>query len=249
MTLSRRRLNELYKTVEAAGLRMMDVTLEPQSYSGEERGLPYTYDSYIITHAPSGSRLTLDDLSQRPEDLRPRAGAAGSLIYRVIALVPDSERVRWRSERADWADAREDVADWARTVRQVSDTPDLWDELVWAREYIKLVGAQYENAPFTSSEQELISVRLRQIAESLAEQGQLTDAQLGKVAERLNVVSEAGRRLGRKDWLMLFYGGIFSLIISGVIPQDIGQHIVVALIQDIVHMFQVTHSVGAIEGH
>jgi hypothetical protein len=247
MALDRLKRNELYHAVSAEGLTMTDVKLEPKVSRSDERGLQYEYDSCTINHIPSGSKVTLDDLSGRPVAFR--RSSSEQTNYRIIALVPESAQVRWRTERSVWNDAIKDVSDWARTVRDVTDNPDLWANLDWAREYIKLYATQHVNAPFSIAEQELISVRLRQIADSLGEVGKLTANQIRDIRETLDDLSEATARVGRKDWLLMFYGAILSLLVASLIPPDVVQQIMMPLIHVVAHMLQPSHDFPGIESH
>jgi hypothetical protein len=48
----------------------------------------------------------------------------------------------------------------------------------------------------------------------------LSVGQLRQLDERIEQLLEASRHLGRKDWLLLFLGAMFSLVAGAVIPAD-----------------------------
>src|SRR5437660_729960 len=54
---------------------------------------------------------------------------------------------------------------------------------------------------------------------------------------RSSFVIEAASRLGRKDWILLFMGGIFSLTLADVITPDIAHHILMMTLHGLEHLF------------
>ena len=121
----------------------------------------------------------------------------------------------------DWADVVPKIQTWARLVRegfeQYTGTPDLWNELDAGR---KLLTGEYSNTPFTEDEQTEISSQTQQVKEFIKTTYELTAAQIAEVEERLDQAEQASHRMGRKDWLMLFNGAVFSLVLSDLIPSQ-----------------------------
>ena len=58
-----------------------------------------------------------------------------------------------------------------------------------------------------------------------------------RIEERLDEAAEASKRMGRKDWLLLFSGIIFTLIIAGTVTPDVADHIFTAAINGLIHLF------------
>jgi hypothetical protein len=46
-----------------------------------------------------------------------------------------------------------------------------------------------------------------------------------------------GHRMGRKDWLMLFNGALFSLVLTDLIPAEAVQHILLMTLHGLGHLF------------
>ena len=47
---------------------------------------------------------------------------------------------------------------------------------------------------------------------------------------------QASRHMGRKDWLMLFNGAVFSLILTDTISPNTAQHIILLTIHGLSHL-------------
>lgn len=176
----------------------------------DARECTFDYDDATarITHMPSGSYFLLE-------------GDAGR--YTATAIVGDGPS--WPSDSFIWTNVQDRVQRWAEEVKGDVETPDLWAELQREREI--LTGARYqdvENTPFTSDEQAEISEQLRQIKELM--QGSLSEVQMRSLEQRLGEIEAAAGRIGRKDWLLLFLGAMFTELVTGVLPPEAVQRIV-----------------------
>jgi hypothetical protein len=106
---------------------------------------------------------------------------------------------------------------WARKAHELAEeyaaTPDLWAQLRQGKE---LFGGQHQfaNMPFTQPEQSEISSQIQQVREHIKATSELTGEQLAVIEDRLDHAEQASERMGRKDWLMLFNGALFSLVLS-----------------------------------
>ena len=126
-----------------------------------------------------------------------------------------------------WSDIEDMVHEWARDVKYFLNNPDLWAEL--RSEQNILSGSAYEtmsNAPFGADEQVRIAEQLREIRSYLAERCSLSDEQTAEIEARLHHLEEATHRIGRKDWLLMFYGVILTLIVTALVPPDVVQHVI-----------------------
>jgi hypothetical protein len=74
-----------------------------------------------------------------------------------------------------------------------------------------------DNSVFTEVEQAEVSRQIPKIRKSLSENFELSEEQSRRIAERLDEAEEASRRVGRKDWILLFSGAVFSLILIDLI--------------------------------
>ncbi len=142
------------------------------------------------------------------------------------------------SNKTSWPDVPPLAKKWAQKTIEVAEeyasTPDLWAELEQSK---RLLAAPHENTPFTKTEQIQISNQIHQIKNYILITYELTVERLSDVEERLDHIEEASRRLGRKDWLVLFNGAVFSLILADLIPPQAAQHILVLALHGIGHLF------------
>ncbi len=101
-------------------------------------------------------------------------------------------------------------------MKRDADTPNLWAQLQREREV--LVASLYEqeggNTPFNSDEQTEIAEQLAQIKELLKETHSLSEAQMLVLNMKIDDIAAAANRMGRKDWLLVFYGVMFPLIVT-----------------------------------
>jgi hypothetical protein len=143
----------------------------------------------------------------------------------------------WPYEAFTWTKVPEKVRQWAEEVKRDVDTPDLWADLQREREI--LAGARYEaveNTLFTLDEQAQIAKQLREIKEYLKKTYSLSGEQMSRVEAKLDEAEEAACRIGRKDWLLLFCGVMFTLIVTGLLPPEAVQHIILIAVHGLDHL-------------
>jgi hypothetical protein len=122
-------------------------------------------------------------------------------------------------------------------VVEWEDTPDFWED---RHDWANFVNLQHEsdaNTPFSLQERNPISSQLKAIKEAIKQTYELTAAREDKIDERFKKAEEAASRLGCKDWILLFIGGIFSLTLADVITPDIAHHILMMTLHGLEHLF------------
>jgi hypothetical protein len=208
--LFKQQRNEVFRAVVAGGLDPVecDLTLAADG-------------SWKITHISSGSFLTF------------------SYEYSVFSgngRIPDGPPVGFQGP--DWSAIVRGVERWAARVKETTETPDLWAEFQRGKELLSdAQDASSANTPFTSSEQVSIAQQLREIKEYVRQTHSLSDEQLSLVEARFDQAEAASRHLGRKDWLLLFYGVIFTLIITDLLTPAVAQHILMMALHGLEHLF------------
>jgi hypothetical protein len=139
---------------------------------------------------------------------------------------------------AGWKQVIEGLAAWAQEVKYEVDTPDLWAELEQVPDVLTSAqAAEASNAPFTPNEQATISNRLDEVKNLVREQFELSADQLRAIDQRVDELKAASRRLGRKDWLMIFYGGLVSTFMTDAVPPGVIQTILTTVVHGIAHIF------------
>ncbi len=144
---------------------------------------------------------------------------------------------------SDWADLIQEIEKWAKEAKAHNVGLQSGEFNPNAAE---AAYANSDNRRFTIAEQTEIANQLRMIKESLKQNFKLSAEQIERVEDRLNEAEEASRRLGHKDWILLFSGAVFSLILTDIITPDVAQHIFTAFIHGAGHLF--TSGGGPIRG-
>jgi hypothetical protein len=100
-------------------------------------------------------------------------------------------------------------------------------------------GPEASNTQFTAAEQAEISARVDQVMGVVREDQELSPDQLTAIERGLDELREASTRVGRKDWLTMVNGAMFSLIVNDLVPQHVVQGAFHLLISGVGHIFGV----------
>jgi len=125
---------------------------------------------------------------------------------------------------------------WLEVVRRELTTPDLWAMLDQQRELLAATEPTGEtaNTPFSPEEQRQIAAQLDDIKQLLVNNYGADPKALERGIEDLE---ELARRSGRREWLLLFLGGVFHWTLTGLVPPE-GLQIALKLAeQGIGHLF------------
>jgi hypothetical protein len=176
-----------------------------------------------VTHRPSQSNFCLE-------------GYAGH--YKTTAVVGELPSWPLPLDAFIWDTVKERVQSWAKEVKDDVDTPDLWAEL--QRQPQILTGARdedVENTPFSSDEQVEIAKQIRQISESVKRTDLLSKAQMLSLATKLDDLVTASGRIGRKDWRLMFYGVLFTTIVTDFVPPEVVRSIFTMALHGLGYLF------------
>jgi hypothetical protein len=109
------------------------------------------------------------------------------------------------------------------------------DELRRQKELLRDVSnASFENTPFTPDERDEITEQLHELKEYVTATYSLVEAQ----SIDLDYLVDAADRLGRKDWLMVCLGVMFSYILGATLPPEACRDIVQTLLNSLAHFFE-----------
>jgi hypothetical protein len=122
--------------------------------------------------------------------------------------------------------------------RVIIEDHRLWDQIRQTREFFAYqFGQDFGNDPFTNAELSQISEQLKQIQAYVRDARELSSEQAARVEDQFDQVRQASRRMGRKDWLSLFYGTLFSLILADIITPQLAQNILLFAFHGLSHLF------------
>jgi hypothetical protein len=212
MDLTKAQRNEIFRAVAAGGLDLADCELT--HYAGS------TVSG--ITHIPTGSWIQAWTDSE------------GYYYSRRIGSDPQD---RFASPVSFWDKLLAEITQWSYDVTEWERIPDFWEV---RHDWRLLSDPQQQdtiNTPFTAEDQETISAQLAAIRESVKKACELTAEQEAKINAQFEEAEKASRRLGRKDWILLFAGGVFSLILTDIITPGIAQHILTMATHGLEHLF------------
>lgn len=219
----RRQRNELFEALSERGVETSDFHLEVGEMAAE-----WGHEDVVeIRHLPTGSYFLLYIQSPPGEPER----------YRVEWFVHDGPH-KAEGTVTKWRGMLQALGKWGTEVQYVTESPDLWAELQQVPEMLAASQlADASNAPFTPDEQAEISSRLDEIKNLVREQFELADKQLAAIDQRLDDAKEACGRLGRKDWIMLFYGAVISTAMTDSVPPGVVQTVLATVVHGIAHIF------------
>jgi hypothetical protein len=210
VNLTKVQRNELFSAIVAGGVDPLDCRLDDLDQdhrSNTQRA--------CVTHLSSDSRFRFERVNQIGE-------------YEI------REGGRGPQKRLSWQNILDNVTAWAQEITQ----PDFWIDLPHKPNL--LLEALYEdlrNAPFTIDEQTQVTRQLSEIKEYVKKTYSLSGEQVSRVEAGFDEVDRASRRIGRKDWLLLFNGALFSLILTDILPSQAVQQILIIALHGMSHLF------------
>lgn len=214
--LMRLERNEIFETISAWGL-------DPASCELQDLADGTQVD---VLHRATQSRFSIRNSNDQVADA----------TYNAKLII--SGAFFGEHRRVVWTALIEYLESWTRTVRYEDNTPDLWAEL---QQLPRVIATAQEadaiNTPFRPSEQAEISRRLDKVKRLVRQEFELADEQLAAIDRRLDDAKEACGRLGRKDWIMLFYGAVISTAMTDSVPPGVVQTVLATVVHGIAHIF------------
>jgi hypothetical protein len=219
--LTRRQRNEIFELLVANGVQAGSCDLlDPSHHLVLNPGTPQV----TIQPKDSSSYFTFWSGNDIDYGFQSTVGGAG----------------RRESDQCTWKALMDSLVPWAREVAYEADTPDLWAEAKHVPDVLTTAqSADASNAPFTRDEQAEISNRLDEVKQLVREKSELTDEQLAAIDQRLDDAEQASKRLGRKDWLMAFYGAVLSTGMTDAVPIGVIQSVLSTVVHGLAHIFGV----------
>lgn len=104
---------------------------------------------------------------------------------------------------------------WVGLLRKEIDTPDLWAAIASGQSSVmQATATASENTPFTAPERAQVAMFLGEIRTYIQASAGLPPDRFNIVVEKLAYLEQAADRMGRKDWLNLFLGVLFSMALQ-----------------------------------
>jgi hypothetical protein len=240
--LSKSQRNDLFVAVETSGVPVTEFNLKTCWVSeGDE-----THDKPLRVGVMLAHRDSESYFGVLPHPNR---------AFEIFGLLDDCEKLDTPNDRGakfraalkpsktiyrGWSQIPSLAGTWAKKIVELrteyANTPDMWAELSQGK---RLLSGTAENTPFAAPEQTEVSGQIEQVKEFIKATYELTAAQIAEVEERLDQAEQASHRMGRKDWLLLFNGAVFSLVLSDLVPVQAVQHILLMTLHGLGHLFGV----------
>ena len=110
---------------------------------------------------------------------------------------------------------------WLEYLKREITAPDIWATVRQERAIAELTAApNLDERQFDSHERESIRRQLNEVKLFLLKTTQLQIDERQFVEDRFQYFEESAQRLGRKDWLNLFLGGLLSIVILLSLPSS-----------------------------
>jgi hypothetical protein len=152
---------------------------------------------------------------------------------------PGEQQPRDKAPGGDWRFMYAALSHWLENIERERSSPNLWAELNKQRELFAATepsGRQGDesNAPFTAEEQAQVATQLNEIKEVLVQNHQ---ADRRALESRIEYLREASTRMGRRDWLNIFVGTIFSWALTGLAPPEGVREVLALAAHGLGHLF------------
>jgi len=164
------------------------------------------------------------------------AGSGAISNQWAVLSAPGADGVSETRFGLKWDEVVVEVRKWLRRIREDSG-PDLWALAAEQRGLLRS-GEGLPNTPFAPEEKAQLFGSLDQLLKEVKETQHLSAAQAAGLEKAVVGAKEAAGRMGRKDWVLLFYGSMVTFVITAAFAPDQARHLfdaAVHAIQSIVH--------------
>lgn len=168
-----------------------------------------------------GDEVAVSVLRHTPTDYYMRFGAFANEFSPGT-----STRIDHDKHEGTWKTRIRSCTTWLKELRKEVEAPDLWASVGQERALANAAASEgVDNNPFTPVERQIISASLNEIKTTLLSMQQFDSRQSAIIDNQFKYLDEAGQRMGRKDWLMLSFGTIVTVIVALSLTQEQGNGI------------------------
>lgn len=189
-----------------------------------------------ITHFPSGYFLNFDRSSRWQQMYFTGSPGRNEISFS-----------RYGTQKELWSDdTKIIVQEWLNNLKKEIEAPDLWELAHEENNLLDSVGrtSTLENTPFLEDEQLLISSKILEIGNFLINSQDLNAHHQETVKKQLEYLVESSKRLGRKDWMNIGIGALFSLAMQLYLPAEASRQLLHMFSAFFRHLIRGLPSVG-----
>jgi len=194
------RRNEIFETIQSSGYN-------PAEFEwSDESSINYPGSTVPkLTHKPSAYYCQLETLN-------------GKTFF--LGFAPGSDDKIGSTYVSSFDSMLKVLTTWLGYVKREFEAPDLWAAAYEEKKFAEAAASEPTNAPFSLEEQQYIASQLNEIKEFLRKTHDLTQEKLSFIEDRLSYLEDATKRQGRRDWMHLALGVIFSIILQLALPGE-----------------------------
>jgi hypothetical protein len=200
--------NEILRLLTEKGFSPNDFLWEDGQVPGDGGCLPVK-----LIHQPSGFFCSF--AAERSDSGNP---------YIQIEYSPSEEGFITSASARSAYQWDNEIKKWIDILRREIDTPDLWTSIVSGQSSVmQATATASENTPFTPPERAQVIIFLGEIRTYIQTNAGLSPDKFSIVIEKLAYLEQAADRMGRKDWLNLFLGVLFSMAMQVAMEKSVFQ--------------------------
>lgn len=191
--------SEVFHLVTSAGF-------DPADFGWEDKRDFESFRSSI----GGGDEVAVSVLRHNPTGYYLRFGAFANEFSPGV-----NKRINHDKHDGTWKDRIRSLATWLNELRREVEAPDLWASVGQERALANAAASEgVDNNSFNPSEKQLISASLNEIRSTLLSMRQFDSRQTAIIDSQFKHLDEAAQRMGRKDWLMLAFGAMVTMIVA-----------------------------------
>ena len=189
---------------------VVELGLDASDFRWEDRLSAYVSNKWatIVTHEPSGYKMVFDWESYRNNN-------------RMVIMSPAEETSERKQVHGSWTSAMKECRLWLQRLKREVDAIDTFDSLIAQGNLIQAAAQSTANTPFTLDEQTTLFERLDEIEKRIAETHSLGSQEREYLASQMEYLKEASRRVGRKDWFLIFAATLAGLAANTAISSNV----------------------------
>jgi hypothetical protein len=134
-----------------------------------------------------------------------------------VRYSPAQNKMYGASSAYDWESVSYEVVDWIDRLKREWEAPDLWGQ---AQSGNFDSASSLPNTKFSKSELTTVKIRMEDIRRILLQSVDGDAIKSKDVNEKIDYLVEQASKQGRRDWLMLVYGYIFTNIVNWGLNPD-----------------------------
>lgn len=125
----------------------------------------------------------------------------------------------------NWESTLTAFKDWIKIIKKEIEAEDPWYIFSADKEQFAGPFDDLDNEPFNENDQKVILSRIKEIENYLSNFDEISEDNMIIINKQLDYLIDSSKRMGRKDWYLVAYGTIFTLLAGLALPPAISHKI------------------------